>query len=126
MYKITNSGIIIRVSDGITISGKDMDELYPEYAEWLAEGNEPDRYEPVQMYLDSDILIADGKDEAILTIVGVREEELVVEVQIGEYETTFTVVLDRDGRCKQPISCDTPSTKIIFQCEDALVQLRTL
>lgn len=126
MYTKDNSGIIIRVSDGISILPKDVEEFYPEYLEWLAEGNEPERRMPIRLNLDTDTLISDGVDEAILTVVGIVGEEVVIEVQIGELETTFTLTLDCDGICKQPISSDTPGTKIIFQCEDSLVMLRTI
>jgi hypothetical protein len=77
MYKLTNDNFVIRMSDGARLH-RDNKEIYQEYLDWIAEGNEPlpwdsstdftywklrkPEYPPVEDYIDG---VVKGDQEQI-------------------------------------------------------------
>lgn len=68
MYKLTNTNLVIRLSDGVAIPFDEGNTDYQEYFKWLADGNEP---EPADAVPTPEVSVSRFQARAALHLSGI-------------------------------------------------------
>ena len=101
-YRLTDSEIVVRTADGAFIPDDPRNRDRIEYEAWLADGNEPDPYEPPVVVEPVPDTISDRQFFQQLAIAGViSQEEALAAVKTGDIPAAlsgFIAALDDAAR----------------------------
>lgn len=101
-YRLTDSEVVVRTIDGAFIPNDPLNRDRIDYEAWLADGNEPDPYEPPVVVEPVPDTISDRQFFQQLAIAGViTQEEALVAVKTGDIPgalSGFVAALDDAAR----------------------------
>lgn len=101
-YRLTDSAIVIRTTDGAFIPNDPLNRDRIDYEAWLADGNEPDPYEPPVVVEPVPATISDRQFFQQLAIAKViSQEEALAAVKTGDIPAAlsgFIAALDDAAR----------------------------
>lgn len=101
-YRLTDSEVVVRTIDGAFIPNDPLNRDRIDYEAWLADGNEPDPYEPPVVVEPVPDTISDRQFFQQLAIAGViSQEEALAAVKTGDIPAAlsgFIAALDDAAR----------------------------
>lgn len=119
MYSVTFDGQIKR--DGIFIDPAS----FPEYLDWLAQGNIPELAEKVRITAEKEIMFSGGDSNHIF-VRAMPNQPLTLSYSIGDTTDTIELPIDADCLCEFEFICETPMTRVIFSYGDVSCEVIVL